>query len=77
MTKSEQLRTVKRFAEERKDTGAFSPAALRWQIFNAESNGLAQSGAIVRVGRRVLIDPPRYDAWLNAQRETAARKAAA
>jgi len=43
----------------------FSEAALRWQIFNAQHNGLAASGAVVRVGRRVLLDPEKYRAWLD------------
>lgn len=38
--------------------------ALRWAIFNENYNGLAASGAVVRVGRRVLIDPVLFDAWM-------------
>lgn len=72
MTKSEQLRTVRRFAEERKYTGAFSESSIRWQVFNAEANGLAASGAIVRVGRKIFIDPTRYDAWLSQRQRAAA-----
>jgi hypothetical protein len=30
-------------------------------------NGLAS--AIIRIGRRVLIDLDRFDAWIEAQRE--------
>ena len=71
MITSEQLRTLKRFAAERQNTGAFSEGALRWQVFNAHRNGLADSGAIVRIGRKVLIDVQRYDAWLDGQRRAA------
>ena len=69
MSKSEQLRTVAKFAAERHATGGFSVGAIRWQIFNADQNGLAAAGALVRVGRKVFIDPERYDAWLEAQRQ--------
>jgi hypothetical protein len=42
---------------------AFSEGSVRWSIFNADTNGLAESGALVRVGRRRLIDPKRYIEW--------------
>ena len=52
-----------------------SPAAIRANIFKAadrynsrgekiNGNGLAAAGAIVRRGRKVLIDLDRYGAWL-------------
>jgi hypothetical protein len=37
---------------------------IRWAIFNEHNNGLAKSGAVVRVGRRVLIDPALFMAWM-------------
>jgi hypothetical protein len=53
---------------------AFTPPALRNLIFKAEprqssrgeipGNGLAKSGAIVRLGRRVLIDESKFLAWV-------------
>lgn len=50
-------------------------SALRAHIFKAEDrinsrgeripgNGLAKSGAIVRVGRKILIDIEKYGQWL-------------
>ena len=50
-------------------------AAIHGQIFKAQDrfdskgrkiagNGLAASGAIIRRGRKVLIDVDRYGAWL-------------
>lgn len=42
-------------------------AALRWDLFNRGTNGLADSGAIIRRGRRILIDPERYLDWLAAR----------
>jgi len=39
------------------------PGAIRWQLFNAATNGLKESGTIIRHGRRVLIDIDKYFAW--------------
>lgn len=39
--------------------------ALRWQLRHRDTNGLA--GACVRIGKKLLIDKSRYQAWL-AQR---------
>jgi len=46
--------------------GPFSEAALRWLVFNAESNGLA--AAIVRIGRKVLIDSEEFATWIDGHR---------
>jgi len=46
---------------------AFSAGTLRWQIFNAASNGLDDARAVLRLGRRVLIDEPRYFEWVRSQ----------
>lgn len=55
----------------------FTQAALRNLIFKAEprqssrgeipGNGLIECGAIVRLGRKVLIDEARFLAWIRAQ----------
>lgn len=61
--------------------GLFTEAALRALIFKAgpsyssrgeviPGNGLLEAGAIIRLGRRVLIDLDRFDGWLMAQRAT-------
>jgi len=44
--------------------------AIRWQIFNAESNGLKASGAIIRHGRKILIDVDKYFAWQESLAES-------
>jgi len=46
------LSTVNQFSTKHP---AFTNGGLRALIFNEESNGLAKSGAIVRIGRKVLI----------------------
>jgi len=37
--------------------------SIRWQIFNSATNGLKESGCIIRHGRRILIDVEKYFAW--------------
>jgi hypothetical protein len=46
---------------------ALSEGSIRWDIYNAASNGLAKAGAIIRrgrTGRRILIDRDRYLNWM-------------
>ena len=67
--------TVKQFAARHP---AFPMGALRDYIFKARDrtnsrgervagNGLAASGAILRLGRKLLISEPHFFAWLVAQ----------
>jgi len=44
--------------------------SIRWQIFNSETNGLKVSGAIIRHGRRILIDVDKYFAWQESLAES-------
>ena len=56
---------------------AFTQAALRNLIFKAgprhsskgaiPGNGLIEAGAIVRIGRKVLIDEDRFFDWVRQQ----------
>ena len=55
------LSTIKQFTTRHP---AFPEGGLRFRIFHADSNGLAESGAIVRNGRRVLIDEEKFFEWL-------------
>ena len=59
----ERLLTVKQLAEK---SPAFTESSLRWLIFNAKANGLNR--ALLKVGRRVLIDLPEFEQWLDEQR---------
>lgn len=72
-----RLATVEKTAEILKDADE-TPAAIRGNIFKAEDrlnsrgekihgNGLASTGAIIRRGRKVLIDVDRYVAWLSGR----------
>ena len=63
--------TVEQFSER---NPAFTPPALRNLIFKADTrqsssgairgNGLAEAGAIIRLGRRVLLDESKFLAWV-------------
>ncbi len=48
---------------------AFTVGGLRWQIFHEDTNGLRKSGAIVRNGRKILINCEKYFVWLEAQNQ--------
>ena len=59
--------TVKQFSEKHP---AFPEGGLRYRIFYAKDNGLSVSGALVRNGRRVLIDEGRFFDWLRGRGAT-------
>jgi hypothetical protein len=46
---------------------AFTKGGVRAVIFNENTNGLAKSGAIVRLGRKVLINETRWFSWIESQ----------
>ena len=48
---------------------AFTTGGLRSLIFHESSNGLKASGAVVRIGRRVLLDEAKFFAWIESQNE--------
>jgi len=70
----QQLYTVEQFS---KVQPAFSQAALRNYIFKADSrqsskgkidgNGLIECGALIRIGRKVLIDGDKFLNWVHQQ----------
>lgn len=72
-----QVKTVTQFCN---DNTAFTQAAMRALIFKAEprtthegtkpGNGLIESGAIIRIGRRVLIDEAKFFEWVRQQQPT-------
>lgn len=67
-------KTVEQFSN---DNPCFTASALRNLIFKAEQryasngmiagNGLLEAGAIIRLGRKVLIDENRFYAWIQGQ----------
>lgn len=71
------LRTVEQFSTR---WTAWTEPSMRNMILNAEprlnsrgeripGNGLAEAGAIVRVGRRVLIDEQAFFRWIAEQQK--------
>ena len=59
------LETVRTLAQKHPDV--ITEGGLRWQIFNEDSNGLKEAKAIIRLGRKVLIDTDRYFEWVYSQ----------
>ena len=51
---------------------AFTLGGLRAWIFNSNTNGLKESGAIVRIGRKVLIDESLFMGWVQSQNKAVA-----
>ena len=43
--------------------------SIRWDLFNRTTNGLAESGALMWRGRRILIDPDKYLEWMSNNAE--------
>jgi hypothetical protein len=64
---SNTLLTVEQFSAKEP---AFSQSSVRWLIFNSKGNGLEASGALVRLGRRVLIDREKFFAWVQSRQRT-------
>ncbi|MGH6827072.1 hypothetical protein [Methyloceanibacter sp.] len=74
LSPGQTLYTVEQFARAQP---AFTAAALRNLIFKAQKrrttkgtirgNGLLEIGAVVRVGRKVLLDADRFFAWVRQQ----------
>ncbi len=56
--------TVNQFTEMH---AAFTRGGMRALIFNENSNGLSAAGAIVRVGRKVLIHQDLFFTWIELQ----------
>lgn len=68
------LKTVEQFSL---DNPCFTPSALRNLIFKADErharngkikgNGLIEAGAILRIGRKVLINENQFYSWVQSQ----------
>jgi hypothetical protein len=72
-----KLSRIKTFVAKHSDT--FTEPQLRWMLHNSASNGLSDSGAVIRrdlsgKGTRptVWIDEDRFFAWLRGQNTRAA-----
>lgn len=58
------LLTVNQFTEKHP---AFNKGGVRALIFNENTNGLAKAGAVVRIGRKVLLDESKFFNWVICQ----------
>jgi hypothetical protein len=56
--------TVKQFCQRHP---AFTTGGIRHNIFHEHSNGLAKSGAIIRLGRKILINEDKFLGWVANQ----------
>jgi hypothetical protein len=45
----------------------FKVGGMRHLIFNEQTNGLAESGAIVRIGRKITINEEKFFAYIENQ----------
>ena len=57
------LRTVAQFA----NNTPFTEGQIRWWIFQADNNGMAEADVVVRVGRRVYLDSDAFEQWVARQ----------
>ena len=55
------LTSVKQFVRK---YPVFTNGGIRQLIFNEHTNGLSRAGAVVPVGRKVLIDEENFIAWI-------------
>ena len=62
--------TVSQFCDKNK---AFKVGGIRSLIFNERKNGLAKSGAVVRMGGKVLINEHKFFKWIEAQNNNGAK----
>jgi hypothetical protein len=58
-----KLKTISQLVQ---DQPGLTEGGLRWDVFNARTNGLDDFGAVIRKGRRVYIDEDAYLEWLKA-----------
>jgi hypothetical protein len=59
-----RLRTVQQLCKEHP---VFTPGGIRWLLFHRQQNGLNDAGAVIKLGRKVLIDIDRFFQWIENQ----------
>ncbi len=63
---SQNLFSVSQFIEK---NPAFTNGGIRSIIFHSDKNGLAQSGALLRIGRKILIHSTNFYKWIEDQNQ--------
>lgn len=66
MMSNASLLSIKLFAQRHP---GFTVAGLRHFLFHRYSNGLAESGAVLKCGRKLLIHEARFLAWIDARND--------
>lgn len=56
----DNLYTIKQLSEAQR---ILSVPAIRDKIFKCKENGLHETGAIMRMGRKILIDKDKFEKW--------------
>jgi hypothetical protein len=64
MAELRKLKSVSQFCE---TYPIFSIGAMRSYIFFEDQNGLKASGAILRLGRKILINDEKFMEWIENQ----------
>jgi hypothetical protein len=59
---SRELQSVSLFARNR----GFTESQVRHLLQRRLENGMSKLGAAIQLGRRVLIDPAKFDAWVDS-----------
>jgi hypothetical protein len=62
-----KLQTVATFATER----GLTEAQVRHLLARRLENGMVAAGVALQLGRRVMLDGEKFDAWLDAQQPQA------
>jgi len=45
----------------------FTYSGLQWYLFHRETNGLSK--AVIKMGKKVLIDSVAFEEWIESKRE--------
>ena len=69
-----QLPELDRVPQMARDTNT-TESQWRWWIHRAQDNGLAESGALIRIGRAVFLDRAKARAWLQRLADSQTRAA--
>lgn len=55
------VKTITGLAEE--PECPFTSSQIHWLIRNRNYNGLSESGAVIKIGRKVFLHKPRFIEW--------------
>lgn len=67
-TVEQELYTVDQLA---RAEPALTVGQIRWLLFNRDENGLVEAGAVVQIGRRVLLRRRNFLRWASSSKVSA------